>query len=792
MNGSPTNAPAVKTQNIARLVEVVCLIALCLLPGVLLGSLIANRASIWVGSFGAVIGGCWAYVLTLLARRSSTNTRTSSGTPATSPTGLEGKRRWGPSATLIALAASVLPAIFAGVVVVVNWPTGRDQSVFASMADAIVHGWSDLVRSPFPTFAEPRTLVPLVFVTTIAAALSTSVAVATHSRLLPILPPVAAFLFAAIAAGRHQFAATAAGTALVLLSGLVLWLRTIAFDDDHNLVSSTRPATASPTERANNRIGFEAVNLGAVVVIASIGALMLGPSLAFGRDKKPFDPREYLVPPSLPKNVSNPLELVGSRRQSKRQLMFTVRSNQPLVPQDLRLVTLDTFDGAAWTTNAQYERVGTVLEPSTRRDVPITAITADVVISELDSPWLLSISDVTAVSGVRVLADPSSSSLVVDEPVSSGAQYRLTGTRAEPPVESLLLLPVGSNAEARAAQLVPPGLPPLLNTMARTAIGNVERPFERAVELRNYLRSTFTVSPSKAGGFSYGHLENAFTKQGQATEEQFAAMFATLGRIVGLPTRVVVGFVPGPADTNGLVKVYSSDARVWAEVLFENVGWLPFVATPTTDGASSAAIGFGSGEKVELQKAPPEVPVPGPATQPSPLPSPIFGAGNGPSSTNPILKVVAAFVTSLGVTALAVVFLKRRKTMHRRHGSPRESVLGAWHDVLDRLRESGVQSTENLTVDELIRGTESTSAALAGLHRPVNNALYSSADITEADQTQAWRARDRFVSSLNRQSTWHKRVRCAIDPRPLVVAFARKSEVLRIHGPAEASDRRTK
>jgi hypothetical protein len=55
-----------------------------------------------------------------------------------------------------------------------------------------------------------------------------------------------------------------------------------------------------------------------------------------------------------------------------------------------------------------------------------------------------------------------------------------------------------------------------------------------------------------------------------------AASFAVLARLLGLPTRIVVGF---RADAAGGT-VRAADALAWPEVLFEGIGWVPFNPLP--------------------------------------------------------------------------------------------------------------------------------------------------------------------------------------------------------------------
>ena len=71
-------------------------------------------------------------------------------------------------------------------------------------------------------------------------------------------------------------------------------------------------------------------------------------------------------------------------------------------------------------------------------------------------------------------------------------------------------------------------------------------------------------------------------------QEQFAALMALMVRSVGLPARVVVGFVPpaGTADpsgdaSDGRIDIRGRDISAWVEVPFEGYGWVAFDPTPT-------------------------------------------------------------------------------------------------------------------------------------------------------------------------------------------------------------------
>ena len=68
--------------------------------------------------------------------------------------------------------------------------------------------------------------------------------------------------------------------------------------------------------------------------------------------------------------------------------------------------------------------------------------------------------------------------------------------------------------------------------------------------------------------------------------QYYAATMAVMLRDLGVPTRVVEGFLPGSRDVN-IEEVRFSDAHAWVEVYFAGVGWVPF--DPTGNGLSQIA-----------------------------------------------------------------------------------------------------------------------------------------------------------------------------------------------------------
>jgi TgpA N-terminal domain/Transglutaminase-like superfamily/Domain of unknown function (DUF4129) len=62
--------------------------------------------------------------------------------------------------------------------------------------------------------------------------------------------------------------------------------------------------------------------------------------------------------------------------------------------------------------------------------------------------------------------------------------------------------------------------------------------------------------------------------------QQFAWAFAVLARLLGIPSRVAVGFTGGTPGPNDTWRVTTADAHAWPELYFPGEGWIRFEPTP--------------------------------------------------------------------------------------------------------------------------------------------------------------------------------------------------------------------
>ncbi len=104
--------------------------------------------------------------------------------------------------------------------------------------------------------------------------------------------------------------------------------------------------------------------------------------------------------------------------------------------------------------------------------------------------------------------------------------------------------------------------------------------FEKAHAIEEFLKVKYEYVldyPPPPSGWEPNDWFLFESKQGVCGN--FNSAFVILARASDIPARLATGYYILP-DANGPQPVYASQAHAWAEVGFENAGWLVFEATP--------------------------------------------------------------------------------------------------------------------------------------------------------------------------------------------------------------------
>jgi len=181
--------------------------------------------------------------------------------------------------------------------------------------------------------------------------------------------------------------------------------------------------------------------------------------------------------------------------------------------------------------------------------------------------------------------------------VAAGSSYR-----------AAVLVPTATAGDLRAAGTdyagwvldrylqLPDALSPRVMELAQELTGGIDNPYEKAVAVRDYLRTLdysleIEAPPPGACGVDYFlfQLDKGYC-------QYFASAMTVLLRVSGVPARMAVGYGPGevmdplppdetitlPADEwqAGPMQFIVRDSHSWSEVFFPGYGWIPFEPTP--------------------------------------------------------------------------------------------------------------------------------------------------------------------------------------------------------------------
>ena len=130
----------------------------------------------------------------------------------------------------------------------------------------------------------------------------------------------------------------------------------------------------------------------------------------------------------------------------------------------------------------------------------------------------------------------------------------------------------------------PENLPQRVVELTNQITGNAGSQTARALAIETYLRSlpySYEVEPLRPGGDAVDQF--LFTmRSGYCT--YYASAMAVMARIVGIPSRVAVGYASGAYDpATGVFTVREAEAHAWPELYIDGQGWTRWEPTPVRD-----------------------------------------------------------------------------------------------------------------------------------------------------------------------------------------------------------------
>lgn len=167
-------------------------------------------------------------------------------------------------------------------------------------------------------------------------------------------------------------------------------------------------------------------------------------------------------------------------------------------------------------------------------------------------------------------------------PLSRGDVYTVTSFISGASVEDLRKAPTTYPAWTDYYKQLPVSLPQSVRELAREVTVGFDNAYDRALSIQEYLRKieySFDIQPPPANTDAVSFF---LFQQKKGYCDYYASAMAVMLRAVGIPARVVVGYVLTKPDTenpNGFV-VTGEDAHSWPEAYFPGYGWIEFEPTP--------------------------------------------------------------------------------------------------------------------------------------------------------------------------------------------------------------------
>jgi len=131
---------------------------------------------------------------------------------------------------------------------------------------------------------------------------------------------------------------------------------------------------------------------------------------------------------------------------------------------------------------------------------------------------------------------------------------------------------------------LPPGMERVAE-LARSVVANHTNRYDRAEALELFLRREFDYTLVPTSESRNMSLEDFVLEVRRGHCEYFSAAMGVMLRTLGIPARVVNGFVGSEYHRfGGYYQVRQSDAHSWVEVFFPGQDWIPFDPTPPQRG----------------------------------------------------------------------------------------------------------------------------------------------------------------------------------------------------------------
>lgn len=258
----------------------------------------------------------------------------------------------------------------------------------------------------------------------------------------------------------------------------------------------------------------------------------------------------------------------------------------------------DTYDGRSWANRLSVRRmlertpdgVFLVSTPQAAAAAESGGLRQEILIEALDTTVLFGASFVESIKGgFHVVQVDGVDGLYLPYPTSARFQYSVRSIPDR-------LLESDRTAETfsypdlvRKRFLQLPDVSPRVGALAREVAGAGRAPYDIARAVEQHLRQNYQYSLDVGASVSASPVEDFLFTRKTGYCEHYATAMVVMLRTLGIPARLVTGFLPGVwNDFGNYYSVRQQDAHAWVEVYFPRSGWVTFDPTPSVPAAAPA------------------------------------------------------------------------------------------------------------------------------------------------------------------------------------------------------------
>ena len=250
------------------------------------------------------------------------------------------------------------------------------------------------------------------------------------------------------------------------------------------------------------------------------------------------------------------------------ELAFRVKLLEGELPMNQRYwraFALSDFDGETWQQGTFYG----LPDVNEFYDSSLPSVQYEVMIEPHEKNWLFAVGAAKPLtSGIHIQDDAT---LESKQKLYNQWQYRVQSNTSELITQSNL-----SRVQYLRYTRLPKGSNPRAQAFAKTLKQESNNTTDFIRQLRHYISNqefNYTLSPGEFDGRD--QIDDFLFDSKSGFCSYYAGSIAFLLRSVGVPTRIVLGYMGGENnELSQTLSVYQYDAHAWVEVFFDGQGWV--------------------------------------------------------------------------------------------------------------------------------------------------------------------------------------------------------------------------